>query len=198
MPERLLYLARHGEAGPDGELTETGRQQASLLGQRLAGARLDAIFHGPLPRVVATAQRAGEHLPGVPVQALAEVGDYLPPADDAPPELPASYARLLDSYSPAERAEGARLTQAATGRFARPAPRETRELIVTHNFLIAWFVRHALGAPDWRWTGLNQANAAVTAIRYTDSAPPSLIFFNDTGHLPAALRWTGFSPGLAA
>jgi serine/threonine-protein phosphatase PGAM5 len=65
MPERLLYLARHGEAGPDGELTETGRQQASLLGQRLAGARLDAVFHGPLPRAVATAQRAGR--PGLAV-----------------------------------------------------------------------------------------------------------------------------------
>jgi probable phosphoglycerate mutase len=30
------------------------------------------------------------------------------------------------------------------------------ELLVTHNFVIGWFIRHVLAAPWWRWMGLNQ------------------------------------------
>jgi probable phosphoglycerate mutase len=29
-------------------------------------------------------------------------------------------------------------------------------------------------------------------IAYQPATPPSLISFNDAGHLPPALRWTGF------
>jgi broad specificity phosphatase PhoE len=59
MANRLLYLARHGEsetapaANPeDGDLTETGRQQAELLGKRLQGIPFAAIHHSPWARAV--------------------------------------------------------------------------------------------------------------------------------------------------
>ncbi|MEU1099316.1 histidine phosphatase family protein, partial [Streptomyces sp. NPDC005877] len=81
-------------------------------------------------------------------------------------------------------------------RFARPAEGDgpRHELVVTHNFLIGWLVRAALDAPDWRWQGLNHANAALTVIRYATDRPASVVFFNDMGHLPPELRWTGFPP----
>lgn len=47
---RYLYLARHGEASEDETtLTENGRRQAVLLGERLRSAPLTAVHHGPLP-----------------------------------------------------------------------------------------------------------------------------------------------------
>lgn len=67
---------------------------------------------------------------------------------------------------------------------------------MTHNFLAGWLVRAALDAPDWRWLGINHANAALTVIRYAPGRPPALLLFNDTGHLPAELRWTGLPPEL--
>ena len=70
------------------------------------------------------------------------------------------------------------------------------ELLVTHNFLIGWLVSQAVNGPPWRWLGLNQMNCAVTIIAYQPVLPPSLILFNDAGHLPHALRWTGFPPSL--
>jgi serine/threonine-protein phosphatase PGAM5 len=97
-----------------------------------------------------------------------------------------------EAYSPEERAEGAELAAAAIRRYARPADRDGSELIVTHNFLIGWFVRHALGAPDERWMGLNQCNGGLTVILYRTGQPASLVSFNDVGHLPPSLRWTGF------
>lgn len=43
---------------------------------------------------------------------------------------------------------------------------------MTHNFLIGWFVSQALGAPPWRWMGLNQMNCALTVIACLTAAQP--------------------------
>ena len=190
MATRHIYLARHGEAGRDGMLSAAGREQADLLGRRLRAAGLTTVFCSPVPRAAQTAELVTAHLPGVTSQPLELAGDYPPPAGDA--DLPPGYAKLISSFSPAELAAGASLAAAAVERFARPAEADARELIVTHNFLIGWFIRDALGAPDWRWLGLNQCNAALTVIRYASGYPPALVSFNDMDHLPAGLRWTGF------
>jgi probable phosphoglycerate mutase len=110
--------------------------------------------------------------------------------------LPDVYARFLDGVSADEYAVGAKLAAAAIERHAVTAASETHELIVTHSFLIAWFVRHALDAPDWRWLGLNVGNCALAVILYRPNRPPTLITFNDMSHLPPDLRWTGFPPEL--
>ena len=113
-----------------------------------------------------------------------------------PGRCPRSYRRGSAVSRRPELAAGAELARAATGRFAVPAGAPTHELIVTHAFLIGWFVRHALDAPDDRWLGLNHANCAVTTILYRRARPPALMVFNDQSHLPPALRWTGFPPDL--
>ncbi len=191
MPSRFLYLVRHGEADDDGALTAAGRQQASAAGERLRHVRFSAIRHSPLERAEETAELIADHLPGVPVGPSGLLGDYLPPVSGLP-DLPAAYAALIDSYSPDERAEGAELAAAAIDRYARPGGRNGSELLVTHNFLIGWFVRHAVGAPDWRWLGLNQCHGAITVLLYRPSGPAALVSYNDTAHLPPLLRWTGF------
>lgn len=68
---RTLYLARHGEAAAD--LTAAGRTQASLLGRRLAGKRLTAVHHSPVPRAVQTAELVAAELrwTGVPEERRA-------------------------------------------------------------------------------------------------------------------------------
>ncbi|MFV2113409.1 histidine phosphatase family protein [Micromonospora sp. LOL_025] len=95
-------------------------------------------------------------------------------------------------FSPAERADGPRLTAAAVRRFA-PAPvdGDRRDLVVTHTFLIAWFVRPALDAPERRWLGFNAHHCGLTVIRYGSGGPPTLVAVNDTAHLPPGLRGTG-------
>jgi serine/threonine-protein phosphatase PGAM5 len=190
---RFLYLARHGEAIDDGDLSEVGRQQARLLGQRLSPVPLSVIAHGPLPRAVQTAELIAEYRPAVPVHCSELLGDYVP----AVPEiLPPALTHFFDGCTADELAEGADLAARAIARYAVPAERETHELIVTHSFLIAWFVRHALDAPVGRWLGLNQCNAGLTVLLYRPERPPSLVQFNDLSHLPEALRWTGFPPEL--
>jgi serine/threonine-protein phosphatase PGAM5 len=190
---RFLYLVRHGDASPhDGPLSPAGREQARLVGQRLRPVPLAAITHGPLPRAAQTAAIIAEDFPGVPVIIDELAGDYMPP--DGGAGRPAAFTPFVDSYSPAERAQGSALAGAALARFSEPGPADTdtHELLVTHNFLIGWLVSQALSAPDWRWLGLNQMNAGLSVIVYPAAVPPRLISFNDAGHLPPGLRWTGF------
>ncbi|GAA2388704.1 histidine phosphatase family protein [Streptomyces glaucosporus] len=199
---RHLYLARHGEATPDeSALTLAGRRQAELLGERLRGVPLSAVHHGPLPRAEETARLAAGRLDGVPLHRSEAAGDYVPyvPApEELPPEWAGGMPRRLGGVAAEERERGAELAREALARFTGPVPGEEprHELVVTHAFLVAWLVRDALSAPRWRWMGLNHANAALTVIRYAPDGPPSVLLYNDTGHLPEGLRWTGFPPGL--
>ncbi|MGW2182184.1 histidine phosphatase family protein [Streptomyces sp. NPDC001732] len=205
MPEtaaRYLYLARHGEATPDESgLTDDGRRQAVLLGERLRRIPLAAVHHGPLPRAAQTARLICERLDGVFPQPSEPAGDYiphLPEREELPAESADSMLARLSLFPAEERERGPELAREALARFTGPVEGDEprHELVVTHNFLIGWIVRAALDAPEWRWMGLDHANAALTAIRYAPGRPASVLFCNDTGHLPAELRWTGFPPEL--
>jgi serine/threonine-protein phosphatase PGAM5 len=190
----FLYLVRHGATDPhDGPLSEAGQQQARLTGQRLKDVPFSGIYHGPLPRAAQTADLIAASLPGVAVSVCELAGDYLPSAPD-PGDLPPSFAHFLAGFSAAELSDGPKLAAAALKRFAQPGSEQgdTYELIVTHNLLIGWFVSQALCAPSWRWLGVNQMNCAVTVIAYLPGLPSALVSFNDAGHLPPELRWTGF------
>ncbi|MER5641625.1 histidine phosphatase family protein [Kitasatospora sp. NPDC002227] len=195
---RYLYLARHGEARPDETgLSTGGRRQAELLGGRLATRPITAVHHSPLPRAAETARLVAAHLPGATLQACDAAGDYVPHRP-ARSELPADCAEYLLGFLAGSegQADGPRLAREAVDRFTGPAPgdSELHELLVTHNFLIAWLVRHALDAPAWRWLGLNHGNASLTVIRWTPGRPAAVLVRNDMRHLPDELCWTGFPP----
>lgn len=195
---RYLYLARHGEASEDETtLTESGRRQAVLLGERLRSAPLSAIHHGPLPRAQQTARLIGAQLDSVPLHESELAGDYvpyLPTKDELPPDAADAMLAFLAQVPEEERNCGPALAREALAEFTGPVDGDhpRHELLVTHNFLIGWLVRAALDAPEWRWMGLNHANAALTVIRYAPGRPSCVLFSNDMRHLPAELRWTGF------
>ncbi|MFF4145774.1 histidine phosphatase family protein [Streptomyces sp. NPDC001698] len=199
---RYLYLARHGEASADETtLTERGRRQASLLGERLRSTPLSAIHHGPLPRARQTAQLISAQLGDVPLHPSEPAGDYvphLPAKEELPPDAADAMLGFLARVPAEERDRGPALAREALAEFTGPVDgdRPRHELVVTHNFLIGWLVRAALDAPEWRWMGLDHGNAALTVIRYAPGRPSSVLVHNDMRHLPSELRWTGFPPEL--
>lgn len=191
MPTRHLHVLRHGAADPFGELTQEGERQVALAGHRLAALPIDTVWHSPLSRAVRSAEVLGTELPGVRVAEAIELIDHVPYLPDP---MPRAWAGFFDGYGAAEAAEGERLAAALTTRFARATDVETHEVLVTHAFQVAWLVRDALAAPPASWLGLPYANAALTTIEYRDDGSASLIVYNDMGHLPPELRWTGFGP----
>ena len=191
MATRHLHVLRHGAADPFGELTDVGRRQAELLGERLSALPVDAIWHSPLERAAHTAQILAKHLPGARVQDAPELVDHVP---HVPDPVPPGWSGFFDGFDAEEAAAGDRLATALTERFAHSAETETHEVLVTHAYQVAWLVRDALDAPTDRWLSLVCGNASVTTIEYRDGLPPAILSFNDMGHLPPDLRWTGFGP----
>ncbi|MEU5840181.1 histidine phosphatase family protein [Streptomyces diacarni] len=197
---RYLYLVRHGETGSEESgLTEGGRRQAVLLGQRLREIPFAVAHHGPLPRAEQTARLIGDQLQNVPLGVSEVAGDYvpyLPVRNELPAESADFFLRFLSGATAEEREHGPALARQALEMFTGPVNGEEdrHELVVTHNFLVAWLVRDAMHAPHWRWLGLNHGNAALTVIRYAPGRPASILVSNDMRHLPPELRWTGFPP----
>lgn len=194
MPTRYLYIARHGDADAFGDLTDTGREQARLLGRRLAHLPVDAVWHSPLPRAAASARELDLFLGGsAPVSEAAELVDHVPyvPSQE---ETPPSWAPFFDGYDADEAATGRKIAQSLTDRFTSAPGQDDdiHEVLITHAYPIAWLIRDALDAPPARWLGLSSANAALTVIEHRPGMPPSISMHNDMSHLPAELRWTGF------
>jgi broad specificity phosphatase PhoE len=188
---RTLYLARHGEAS--GSLTDAGRSQALLLGERLAGVQLTEVFHSPVKRAAETAALVTSARKDMRVSVSPLIGDYLPYAPSAAelaPEFASVALAHVADYSTQQHELGPGLAERALAEFTAPVPRS--DLIITHSQIVCWFVRAALGAPTSRWLGINAANAALTIIQYRRGWPPNLVTFNDQSHLPPSLRWTGF------
>lgn len=188
MTRTRLYLVRHGEQdpaanhGPDGGLSPLGRDQADRLGRRLRGVPFAAIHHSPSARAAETAAIVGGHLPGVPAHACDHVADRTPVPSDLG-RYPVRWHTWLGAVPADERDQDATALRAAVEHFGVTGPQARDELLVTHAFVVGWFVRHVLDAPEWRWMGLNAANGGVTVVQWHFDRPPTLVSYNDTGHL---------------
>jgi len=199
MGTRLLYLVRHGQYADggtdvdDGPLTEVGIEQSTVVGARLAGTRFAAIHHSTMERATQSASLIAAQLPGVPVHGSDLLRDFLPTGPD-PTTMPAAHLEFLAAFPAEALAEGPPRAAAALERFAGPSEEDVRELVVTHNFVVGWFVASAIGVRSW--LGINQYHCGLTVIAYRPDRPASLVSFNDVGHLPPALRGTEFPDAL--
>ncbi len=187
-----LYLVRHGEQQdaehglPDGPLSGKGTRQARAIAERLGGVPFTRAWHSPLQRAEETAKIMTERMPALESQPSSLLMDCIPsgPTHD----MPHSFEPFFGGITPAEIEAGEAQMADAVAEFLAPARNDQHDLLITHNFVIAWFVREVFGAPTWRWLGLNQANCGLTIIRVRSAKPPVLVTHNDLGHLPVELR----------
>src|SRR5512146_2329982 len=92
MPAQTIYLVRHAQYDlqdrrdeQEGGLTELGRRQAQLLGQRLTNLQVAAIYYGTLRRSAETAAILAEQHPQAVMRGSRLLRECIPtlPADDA-------------------------------------------------------------------------------------------------------------------
>jgi broad specificity phosphatase PhoE len=191
-----LYLVRHGEqldaeyGMPDGPLSPRGRRQAELLGERMGGIPFDNAWHSPLQRAAETAAIIAAKMPALKPEPSALLFDCIP--SGPAPETPKVYDAFFGSVTEAQIEAGSAQMADAAAEFLRSHLEDRHDLLITHNFVIAWLVREALGAPDWRWLSIGQANCGLTVLTQKSGRPWSLLVHNDLAHLPPELR-TGMS-----
>lgn len=190
---RYLYLVRHGEQMdaehglPDGPLSPRGTRQAHAIAERLGGVPFTGAWTSPLQRAQETARIMTQRMPSVEPEPTALLMDCIPSGPT--PDLPHAWEPFFRGISPDEIAAGEAQMADAVAEWMSPAPGEDRhDLLITHNFVIGWFVRETFGAAPWRWAGINQANCGLTIIRVRSAKPPVLVTHNDLGHLPPELR----------
>lgn len=187
-----IYLVRHGEHQDaeyglaDGPLSPRGQRQAELIADRLSGLPLDRVWHSPLLRANETARAISARLPSVDPQPTALLFDCVPTGmtDDTP----SAYEPFFGSITDAEIEAGGAQMYDAVNEFLVRKNGDVHEVLITHNFVISWFVREVLGAPEWRWMTLNQAHCGLTVIAQKQGRPWTLLTHNDTGHLPFEMR----------
>ena len=182
-----LLLVRHGQAhdtGIDPGLSALGVTQIRQLGERLAEIPVTAIRHSPRRRAAESAARLGASL-GVPVRADDLLDDRTPvPGPGREGDYPQWLHGWLAAVPAAERDHDGGWLSAAVDRYSLGD--DGHLVLVTHAFVVAWFVRHALRAPTSGWTTVEAANAGLTTIDYRPGRPPHLLGVNDVGHLRPA------------
>ncbi|MBG6107763.1 histidine phosphatase family protein [Frigoribacterium sp. CG_9.8] len=194
----FIYLVRHGEQQdaehgmPDGPLSGRGTRQAKLVAERLSGVPFTGAWHSPLQRAEETAHIMTASMPSLDSQPSALLFDCIPCGPT--PDMPHAFEPFFGSVTHDEIAAGEAQMADAVSEWLTPGRDDRHELLITHNSVIAWFVREVFDAPSWRWMGLNQANCGLTIIRVRSAKPPVLITHNDLGHLPVELR-TGLPEG---
>jgi probable phosphoglycerate mutase len=195
---RYLYLVRHGEQQdaeyglPDGPLSARGQRQAKLIADRLSGVPFTGAWHSPLQRAAETARIMTESMPSLESQPSALLFDCIPSGPTA--DMPHGFESFFHPVTREQIEAGEAQMADAVAEWLTPSREDSHDLLITHNFVIAWFVREVFGAPAWRWMGLNQANCGLTIIRVRSAKPPVLVTHNDLGHLPPELR-TGLPDG---
>ncbi|GAB2521790.1 histidine phosphatase family protein [Paramicrobacterium agarici] len=189
---QYVYLVRHGEQQdaehglPDGPLSPRGRRQAELLSQRLGGVPFTSAHHSPLQRAAETASIIGERLPALKLAPSSLLFDCIPTGETD--ETPSAYHPFFGAVTDEEIEAGRAQMADAVAEFLGPKKGESHDLLITHNFVIAWFVREVLGAPEWRWMTLDQAHCGLTIIQRKPGRPWSVLTHNDLAHLPVELR----------
>ncbi|KAF8363468.1 hypothetical protein PRIPAC_90391 [Pristionchus pacificus] len=186
---RTIVLIRHGQYDLENKpyaLTELGREQAVLVGQRLAELHksaqpIDEVHMSTMTRATETANIILKQLPsGLPSSSDSILEEGAP----YPPEPAVGHWRphVKKFYS-----EGARIESAFRKYIHRASvkqKKDTTEVIVCHANVIRYFVCRALQFPPEGWLRMSIGNTSITVLIIRPNGRVSMRSVGDIGHLP--------------
>ena len=184
----MIHLVRHGEAAGgdtvDPGLSDLGRRQVQALANRLAFRPVRQVLHGPSRRTSETACILTENLGAGPVPSDL-LADRTPvPSPERRGDYPTHRWEWFEDVPEAERdLDGADLTAAWHKLWFEHHDEEI--VLVTHAFVVAWFVREVLNAPPATWMRIGPiGNATLTSIGPNLAGEPVVETFNAEVILP--------------
>ncbi|CAD6194001.1 unnamed protein product [Caenorhabditis auriculariae] len=185
---RNIFLIRHGQYHLDSvekNLTPLGRQQADVLGKRLAesGIKFDKLVMSTMTRATETANIILNHLPEtLPKSSCSQIeeGPPYPPVPDVSHWKPPHSEFFVES---------ARIESAFRKHFHRAPPtqkEDSYELYVCHANVIRYFVCRALQFPPEGWLRMSLGNCSLTWVVIRPSGRVTIRSLGDIGHFPPA------------
>ncbi|XP_050353178.1 serine/threonine-protein phosphatase Pgam5, mitochondrial isoform X2 [Nymphalis io] len=184
---RHLFLIRHGQYNIEGAtdkeriLTELGRQQADLTGQRLANLDIkwDLLVRSTMTRAQETASIIAKHLPkDIEVKDCQLIEEGAP----IPPEPPVGHWRPEPKFFQ----DSARIEAAFRRYFHRAPPEQAHDsytLLVCHANVIRFFVCKALQFPPEGWLRISLNHGSITWLSILPNGNVVLRALSDTGHM---------------
>ncbi|CCD70516.1 Serine/threonine-protein phosphatase Pgam5, mitochondrial [Caenorhabditis elegans] len=183
---RNIFLIRHGQYHLDHEvkmLTPLGREQAELLGKRLANSdiKFTNMTMSTMVRATETANIILKHLPDDLTRTSS------PFIEEGPPYPPVPDHKTWRPLDPEFYTEAARIESAYRKIFHRASPSQKEdsfELIVCHANVIRYFICRALQFPPEGWLRMSLGNCSLTWITIRPKGHVSVRSIGDIGHLP--------------
>ncbi|VDD74347.1 unnamed protein product [Mesocestoides corti] len=185
---RHIILVRHGqyhycEDDSDCHLTELGRQQTDLTGQRLKQLNFPytRIFYSTMTRAVESTNEIIKYLPGVPATPC----DFIREGAPFPPEP--SVANWPPDGDEAFKKDGPRIESAFMHYIHRADPSQTEdsyEILVCHANVIRYFVCRALQLPPEAWIRISLDHGSLTWLTIRPSGTVSLRWLGNSGYMP--------------
>jgi probable phosphoglycerate mutase len=204
-----LFLVRHGATELSAEdrfagaldvaLSAAGREQARLLGARLAPEPIDVAFASPMQRTMDTARLIAEPA-GVevtPVDGIREIahgrweGMRRADVEQQYPEEYNRYEHDPYTFAPVEGESGLAVTARALPALLKIIEDncEKRILVVSHKATIRLLLSSLLGFDPRKYRErLDQSPCALNILDFRDLAHARLTLFNDTSHYEGAVK----------
>lgn len=198
-----IYLIRHGATILTAEdrfagatnvpLSDEGRRQATLLGERLSHVNLDAIYASPLDRTMETARliAAPHQLEINPVEGLKEIshGRWEQHTREEVESLYRAEAAAWDedpfTFAPEGGESGLEVTARALPALMNIVKKHDGQAvaIISHKATIRLLLSSLLGFDPRRYRdNLDQDPAALNIIDFRGPVKARLELFNDTTH----------------
>lgn len=208
-----VIYARHGESygnipietrpkasyeEVDPPLTEMGKRQARLLGERLSKGKLDAIYASTFERAVDTACESAKRQGDMPVVLLPDLMETGTPADCKGINEQALRNKYPLAIPPAAEPTltGGKLTLGEEdGRLREKRARRVIEFLrrtytdgetvalFSHGGFFRYFISAALKIPISDGLKFSCFNTGVTKVKFYGDGSVKLSFSNDTSHL---------------
>jgi probable phosphoglycerate mutase len=198
-----LFLVRHGATELSAEdrfagavdvlLSDAGRNQARLLGYRLAHEKVAAVYASPLKRTVETARLIAEPA-GLDVETVDAVREIAhgrwegKTRADVESEFAGEYNKWEEdpfTFAPEGGESGLQVTARALPAVLQLVERHEgkRFVIVSHKATIRLLLSSLLGFDPRRYRDrLDQSPAALNVLDFKDVAHARLTLFNDISH----------------
>ncbi len=198
-----IFLIRHGATvltaedrfagATDVELSEEGREQARLLGERLRTEKVAAVYASPLGRTVETATLIAQPhgLEVVRRDGLREISHgrweqmTRREVEEKFPEEAAAWEEDPYTFAPVGGESGLAVTARSLPvllEIVRAHPGEAA-IVVSHKATIRLLLSSLLGFDPRRYRdNLDQSPAALNIVDFKDAAHARLTLFNSTSH----------------
>lgn len=198
-----VFLIRHGATELSAEdrfagavdvlLSDTGRNQARMLGLRLAHEKVAAVYASPMKRTVETARLIAEPV-GIEVQTLDAVREIAHgrwegrTRAEVEQEFGDEYMRWEEdpyTFAPEGGESGLQVTARALPALLDLVQRHEgkRFAVVSHKATIRLLLSSLLGFDPRRYRDrLDQSPAALNVLDFKDVAHARLTLFNDISH----------------